>query len=317
MKKLFTLLFLLPAMLFAQKTTTHTVVAKESFSSIGRLYNINPRELAALNKLDYEKGLALGQVLKVPVVAKPKVEKVVPTVVTKEKEVASQKVDMSKELEPTMHTIAAKETLYGLSKLYNTTVADIKKWNNITADGLKDGDQIIVGYSNKKNEKIAPIKIESEERTVVSDNSNMNVAEPKEDLNTEVKKVVIKKEVAAVKKAVEVPTVSVEPSSSKDFNGGFFKNSFASSGQEESGVAGVFKSTSGWEDGKYYCLHNGATSGTILKITNKANGKSIYAKVLDTMPDLRPNANLIVRLSNAAADFLGAGSNNFNCSLSY
>jgi LysM repeat protein len=324
MKKLFTLLFLLPAILFAQKTTNHTVAAKESFSSIGRMYNINPRELATLNKLDYEKGLSIGQVLKVPVVAKPKVEKVVPAVVTKEKVVASQKVDMSKELEPTMHTIAAKETLYGLSKLYNTTVADIKKWNNITADGLKDGDQIIVGYTNAKNIKVTPTNEENAEKTVVSVNTNTNASEPKEDIANEVKTVAVTKEVPAVKKeissakkVVEVPNVSIEPSSSKDFGGGFFKNSFTSNGEEEAGVAGVFKSTSGWEDGKYYCLHNGASSGTILKITNKANGKTVYAKVLDTMPDLKPNANLIVRLSNAAADFLGAGSSNFNCSVSY
>jgi len=43
----------------------------------------------------------------------------------------------------------------------------------------------------------------------------------------------------------------------------------------ESGEAATFKSTSGWQDGKYYCLHNGSTPGTIIKITNNTNITSI------------------------------------------
>ena len=67
----------------------------------------------------------------------------------------------------------------------------------------------------------------------------------------------------------------------------------------------LFRSTSGWDDGKFYCLHNSAKQGTIVKVTNTANGKSIYAKVLDMMPDLKQNDKLVIRISNAAADALG------------
>ena len=69
MKKVFFLLFLLPLAVLAQpgkKDITHTVGPKESLSSIGRLYNINGRELANYNNIDYEKGLFIGQVLKIP-----------------------------------------------------------------------------------------------------------------------------------------------------------------------------------------------------------------------------------------------------------
>ena len=66
MKKLFCLLMLLPFFAAAQKVITHTVGPKESLSSIGRLYNINGRELANYNKIDYNKGLTIGQVLKIP-----------------------------------------------------------------------------------------------------------------------------------------------------------------------------------------------------------------------------------------------------------
>ncbi len=86
---------------------------------------------------------------------------------------------------------------------------------------------------------------------------------------------------------------------------------------EESGTAAIFKSTSGWQDGKYYCLHNTATAGSIIKITNKANQRSVYAKVLDVIPDLKQNTGILIRLSNAAADELGAGENNFEALLNY
>ena len=82
-------------------------------------------------------------------------------------------------------------------------------------------------------------------------------------------------------------------------------------------MGGVFKSTSGWTDGKYYCLHNTAKTGSIIKVTNPANGKSVYAKVLDVIPDIKKNSILLIRLSNAAADELGVGEANFNCTLNY
>ena len=81
--------------------------------------------------------------------------------------------------------------------------------------------------------------------------------------------------------------------------------------------AGVFKSTSGWTDNKYYCLQSNTTPGTIIKITNPANGKFVFAKVLDNVPDIKQNEGLLIVISNAAADALGATEANFSCSLSY
>ncbi|MEI9933859.1 MAG: hypothetical protein WDM71_03210 [Ferruginibacter sp.] len=86
---------------------------------------------------------------------------------------------------------------------------------------------------------------------------------------------------------------------------------------KETGTGATFKSTSGWSDGRYYCLHNAAPSGTIIKVTNPANGKSVYAKVLGAMPDMLQNNNLLIRISNAAAESLGVNSDKFDCELEY
>jgi murein DD-endopeptidase MepM/ murein hydrolase activator NlpD len=64
MKNVLLSLFILPLFVCAQKT--HTVGAKETLFSIGRQYNVHPRELAAFNNIPYGTGLNIGQVIKIP-----------------------------------------------------------------------------------------------------------------------------------------------------------------------------------------------------------------------------------------------------------
>ena len=44
----------------------HTVAPKENYYSIGRLYNVSPKEIEAINSLDMNKGLNIGQSIKIP-----------------------------------------------------------------------------------------------------------------------------------------------------------------------------------------------------------------------------------------------------------
>ena len=50
---------------------------------------------------------------------------------------------------------------------------------------------------------------------------------------------------------------------------------------------------------------NNAAVGTIVKITDPATGKSVYAKILGQLPEMKESAGLTIRLSNAAAAELG------------
>ena len=81
MKKIIALLLCaLPLAAMAQKT--HTVAAKETLFSIGRLYNVHPRALAEYNHIPFDKGLSLGQVLKIPSSAAPMPQTAATTAVT-------------------------------------------------------------------------------------------------------------------------------------------------------------------------------------------------------------------------------------------
>jgi LysM repeat protein len=309
----------------------HTAVAKENFYSIGRLYNISPKEIAPFNNLAMEKGFGIGQILKIPLKT--------------ENFIQSNSVATGEAAVPVYHKVEAKETLYQLSTRFNKVpVASLKTWNNLQDDAVTLGQELIIGYLKVKKE-LSSLSQNSVTMPTVKSEPTMAVVKEKLPAKkaVEPKPVAIKETVKApvkevlkpvvVEKAVEkkvesiakkdpivakaVEAVVSDDSDAKDFKGGIFKTLYNNGGNETSGTAGVFKSTSGWEDGKYYCLHNAAPQGSIIKITNKANGKFVYAKVLDVMPDLKQNNNLQIRISNAAADILGAGLSNFECSISY
>src|SRR3712207_1344183 len=48
---------------------SHTVHPKENFYSVGRLYNLPPKEIAAFNALDMNAGLSVGQTVLIPLTA--------------------------------------------------------------------------------------------------------------------------------------------------------------------------------------------------------------------------------------------------------
>ncbi len=310
------LLFLLAFVANAQKT--HTVAAKESYTSIGRLYEVNGRVLAEFNNLDYEKGLSIGQVIKIPAKSgnAPSATAVQPPVVKPIQVNTHAPANTAAAGNEVYHVVAPKETLYGLSKKYNVSIDDLKKWNNLSADGFSIGAKVIVGYD--KQNAAAVVK--------------EPVVEPKPVIPTKPAEKPVVKEPVIEKPIVKEPVVIPEPTkpapstvepvketrNKPDFYGGIFKSSYESNNTStESGKAGVFKSNSGWEDGRYYCLQNTALQGSIAKITNNSNGKTIYAKVLDVIPDIKQNQGLVVRVSNAAAAELGVDSNQFDCTITY
>src|SRR4030095_2186047 len=91
---------------------------------------------------------------------------------------------------------------------------------------------------------------------------------------------------------------------------GYFKNNFYQQvktspvTKDQTLTSSIFKTTSGWQDGKYYLLINGVESGTIVKITNPSNNKTIFAKVLYAMDKIRENQGVDIRISDAAASSL-------------
>ena len=81
------------------------------------------------------------------------------------------------------------------------------------------------------------------------------------------------------------------------------------------GQGGTFKSTSGWTDGKYYVLMNDVPKGTIVKVI--ANGKTIFAKVLGELPEMKESTGLLAWVSNAGTTELGSADGRFAIEVMY
>src|SRR5688500_6366394 len=111
----------------------HTVTAKQSWYSIGRLYNLTPKELTAYNQLDINKPLAIGQQINIPLR---------PVNFSQDGHKASDETFV-----PVYHVIQEREWLYRISMNHNKVpVESLEKWNNISKDNAKAGLPLIVGY---------------------------------------------------------------------------------------------------------------------------------------------------------------------------
>ena len=101
---------------------------------------------------------------------------------------------------------------------------------------------------------------------------------------------------------------------------GFFASQFiekkSRNMQNVSGISKTFKTASGWSDGKYYILADNIQPGTIVKITAD-NGNSVFAKVLWNMGEMKENAGINFRVSNATAAALHENNDSFNLNVSF
>jgi len=339
MKKLFSLFLITPFFAAAQNILlvegvspglyiTHKVAPKENYYSVGRIYNVSPKDIAPFNNLQLEKGLSLGQTIKIPLNSSNFYQ--------------SGNAESDETFVPVYHRIKEKEGLYRVAKNHNDLPLEtLKQWNGITSDAVKSGVQLIVGYLKVKKElsslakngigtsigsvlTVATEEKKAPEPEVVNQPVGKKAAKKNKEKETEKEKIIKEAEskpVVAVEKKVseaEPKKTALEKNSVEtDFRNLYESQVKNAAVMEITGDAGVFKSTSGWNDKKYYCLYSNASPGTVLKITNPANGNVVFAKVLDNMPDIKKNEGLLLVISNAAADALGAAEANFSCSIAY
>lgn len=217
LQKIVTLsLLVISSMVFSQEKMQHIVSKGESVYSIAQKYNVKPAEIIALNP-KAKKTLQLKMVLQIP--SKQKIEDKKPQIVE--------------------HEVVAKETLYGLSKKYDTTVEKIKEANPIIeTEGVKIGSKLKIPVGEKatyeatkteltavKNEEITP-KVE---RTIEGNDAQFHQVAPKEtkygisrkygltvneleSLNPEIKNGLAVGVTLVVKKGIEKEVITTEKS---------------------------------------------------------------------------------------------------------
>jgi len=262
------------------------------------MYNLSPKDIAVYNKLGIDKPLEIGQRINVPLIAGN---------FSQNEMKAPGEVFV-----PLYHTVQEKEWLYRISVNHNKVpVETLEKWNSITKDQAKPGMKLIVGYLKVKENNAA---------LATKSNPEPPTATPVQKPAPAVKNISETKKVPAASPAepiVKEAPVENNRQSQATNTGGYFKTQFDENGKNASGLSGVFRSASGWKDGKYYALMSNVGVGTIVKVNYPQTNKTIYAKVLGDLPDMKESSGLALRISDAAASELGAVNSKFSVEVKY
>ncbi|HTJ12734.1 MAG TPA: LysM peptidoglycan-binding domain-containing protein [Dinghuibacter sp.] len=317
---------------------THQVAPKENFYSIGRLFNISPKVIAPFNGLALNGGLSIGQVIKVPLKDQNFTS-------VKKKDAAIQV------LVPVYRMAEGKKVLAGYLKVNKGESPLATGGPAVSAPA---GEAVAATEKPVMEKPVTPVSkapVTTKTPEVKTPDAGTTAGTPGDagsvdPLVTPAKTVAAPAPAPVKKKKVAPPpapapettavahgtptltpthpAVPEVPAASPRYNGeGSFHPDYLSQTDEgrktrsTNGLAGVFKSTSGWDNGKFYALMKGVERGTVVKVTNLSNNKVVFAKVLGDIADIKQNSGMLIVLSDAAVSQLGANTDRFTASITY
>jgi len=319
----FVFLFVIKTASAQSNFVTHILKVGETLSLLAKQYNTNVGDIMRMNNMHADTKLVYGSAIKIPSNKKTKAEVQQPLPVKTINVTANKNI--------VKHTVAKGETLYSISKQYNVSTEQIKAWNNLVDNSLKIGSNLIVGTNKNNNASQQADKTVTETKRqrveTTQPTQTDNTIQPEQKAET-VSNITEEKKVdnADIKTANETLNSQPENIANNTIANnvlpqgeGFFQDQFSGKIKHKkhvSGVSKIFKTSSGWSDGKYYILADNINPGTVVKLTAD-NGKSVYAKVLWNMSDLKENSDVDFRVSNATAAALHENANAFNLTVYY
>jgi cell wall-associated NlpC family hydrolase len=155
-------LFLFSVSAFSQDNfIKHKIAKGDNLSVIAKKYGVKVKEISDANP-NAPKILKLNSTLLIP---------------NKTKAIATTKQVENPVNTSGLHEVAAKETLWGISKKYNVSVDDLKKANPLLeTEGLKIGQQIII----PSNSAVATAEAPIDDLKIVTDVEVVVEVQPKE-----------------------------------------------------------------------------------------------------------------------------------------
>ncbi|MEJ6978969.1 LysM peptidoglycan-binding domain-containing protein [Pedobacter sp. P351] len=235
----------------------HKVERRETYYSIGRLYNISPLTIIQINN---NVSLKPGITIKVPTQRHFKASS----------KSAKSSYANSNDGNIVEYKVGRKENLYSIAKRFNTTVEDIKQLNKLGGDNLSIGQIIKVRQGNPGS---AP----------------------------------------AVAAPIPEPITETEPEPERPK---IPSGRLGVSERSERGVA-VWIADDNLDGSKMLALHRTAPVGTVIKVTNPMTDRVTYAKVVGKFTENESTRDVIIVLTKATADLLGALDKRFLVTLDY
>ena len=131
----------------------HTVKRGETLLSIARKLKVSRADLAEANYLSIRSGVKAGQQLIIPrepqLLLAARAEPPAPPVETRRADAVVAAASVAPRAEKTeqarlYHRVRRGDTLYGIARLYNTTVAALKTWNRLRTSAIHPGQRLMI-----------------------------------------------------------------------------------------------------------------------------------------------------------------------------
>lgn len=277
----------------------HTVEPKETLYSISKLYNISVDELKQWNNIQGN-SINTGDRLRVSKSSGTATASTASATAGASKggssaagssgagtaaQATQNRIDFSGKI---VHTVEEQETLFSIAKMYDTNVAQIREWNQLSTDNLGIGQKLVVGTAKglprRGNERVVRNGVEEERPKEYGYNANpMSIAQigdpTQEDLEA------TNMDRASVRKITEMGmAMSIDDSLNTK---------------------------------KYLALHRTAPIGTIMQVHNEMNNLSVFVRVVGKLPATGSNDKVLIKLSRKAYEKLGAYSEKVPVRLTY
>ncbi len=208
---------------------------KQSLFSILKRYNLSLTEFKSANA-DIEIPVKTGEILYIPL---HYLEESNPAPKVVEEKVA----EAPKEAE--IHIVAPKQGLLSVANMHKVTMAELRKWNNLTSDRLQEGQRLIVSDPSGTKSTIAVDKA-----SLLPAKTTAAATAP------------------AAAPVAEAPAKEKGPEDIKK--------------KIETGIAELIDVPD--NSGKFLALHRTAPIGTLVLVKNLTNNQSIWVKVIGRLP---------------------------------
>ncbi|HWV75562.1 MAG TPA: LysM peptidoglycan-binding domain-containing protein [Pseudosphingobacterium sp.] len=281
-----------------KKVILHKIESRESYYSLGRKYNLSPKDIITLNS---NKSLRAGDVVKIPTsipFSKISNSKSVATsqplgdVPPKNggTTVTSQATDFIE------YKVGTKETLFAISKRFGVSVDAIKQANNLADNSLKAGQIIKIPNTTVEEAATDPTVT----KKVIS-NQELSSAVGQTGQSSANSRL----ENTSSEEEVEEPKTDSTPA-----------NRYGIKQVAANGI-GIWMDDLNGETGKMLALHNSAPVGTVIKITNPMTNRTTYAKVVGKFNETSENKDAIIVISKSVASLIGVIDRRFQVNISY
>lgn len=133
-----------------ERFVLHKIEHQETYYKLSRDYNVPVGKIQSTNK---NKSLRLGDIVRIP---RGKAEL---PVVTKVAPATTQSV-VAQQQDYTEYIVGKSETLYSISRRFEIDVEDIKKFNNLTSNTLRDGQLLRIPNAGLVKPEPTPVVVQ-------------------------------------------------------------------------------------------------------------------------------------------------------------